>query len=69
MPTEIECVCCTEVDQVKNKMEEYGDLNTCISEHEGFKAVCLNIWVLQAAYFQYRQQYGTANVQDQPQHE
>ena len=31
----------------------------CITEHEGFSAVCLNRWVLQTAYyFQYRQQYG-----------
>ena len=32
----------------------------------GFDAVCLNIWVLQAAYFAYRQRYGTPDVQDQP---
>ena len=38
------------------KMEETGA--SCITEHEGFGAVCLNRWVLQTAYYQYRQQYG-----------
>ena len=26
--------------------------------HEGFESVCLNVWVLQIAYFNYRQHYG-----------
>jgi len=30
----------------------------CISEHPGFEPVCLNTYVLQTAYYQYRQQYG-----------
>ena len=29
-----------------------------ITLHDGFVPVCLNVWVLQTAYFQYRQQYG-----------
>ena len=56
MPTSGECICCCEVDKVVSKMEETGA--SCITEHEGFGAVCLNRWVLQTAYFQYRQQYG-----------
>ena len=35
------------------KLEEVGA--TCITESEGFDA---NQWVLQTAYYQYRQQYG-----------
>ena len=31
----------------------------CITDHPGFEAVCLNVWVLQTAYFQLRQEYGT----------
>jgi hypothetical protein len=31
---------------------------SCITDHPGFKAVCLNVWVLQAAWYQFRQQYG-----------
>ena len=30
---------------------------SCITEHPGFQAVCLNRWVLQAAWYQYKQQY------------
>ena len=26
----------------------------CITDHPGFEAVCLNVWVLQSAYFQFR---------------
>ena len=56
MPTSGECICCCEVEEVVSKIEETGA--SCITEHEGFGAVCLNRWVLQTAYFQYRQQYG-----------
>jgi len=37
-------------------MEEIGA--PCITESGGFEAVCLNKWVLQIDYYQYRQQYG-----------
>ena len=30
----------------------------CITHHEGFESVCLNMWVLQAAYYAYRYHYG-----------
>ena len=30
---------------------------SCITEHPGFQAVCLDRWVLQAAWYQYKQQY------------
>ena len=69
MPTAIECVCCTEIEQVSNTVEQFTADIQCITEHEGFEPVCLNVWVLQAAYFSYRQQYGTPDVQGQPLHE
>ena len=56
MPTGEECICCCEIALVVDKLEGTGAL--CITEHEGFNAVCLNIWVLQTAFFQYKQQYG-----------
>ena len=70
MPTAVECVCCSEIQEVKKVIEECEPTvnASCITEHEGFEAVCLNIWVLQAAYFLYRQQYGTSDVRDQPLH-
>lgn len=65
MPTAVECICCREVDEVVNKAEEAQ----CITQHDGFEAVCLNVWVLQTAYFSYRQRYGTRDVQSQPLHQ
>ena len=45
-------------------MEQYGSTESvdCITEHEGFEAVCLNVWVLQTVFFSYRQQYGTQDA-------
>ena len=67
----MECVCCYEIEQIKRVMEQDGSQEniSCIPKHEGFNAVCLNIWVLQAAYFASRQRYCTPDVQDQPLHE
>ena len=68
MPTAAECICCCEVEKIVDKLERDLEI-ACITDHEGFGAVCLNVWVLQAAYFTYRQRYGTHNVQRQPLHE
>ena len=56
MPGAIECLCCSEITEMMNKRstEEVG----CITLHPGFQSVCLNTWVLQTAYYSYRQQYG-----------
>ena len=51
MPTKKECVCCCSIGEVVAKMEEIGAV--CITECDGFDAVCLNLWVLQTAYYQY----------------
>ena len=32
----------------------------CITQHPGFHAVCVNRWVLQVAWYQYKQQYKAA---------
>ena len=60
MPTARECVCCCEIDQVNEKKQETwsGSEVACIVDHESFESVCLNVWVLQAAYFAYRYHYG-----------
>ena len=31
-----------------------------LSSIQGFEAVCLNVWVLQTAWLQYKQQYGSS---------
>ena len=48
-----ECVCCLEIDMVINTLHESEQEHTCITQLEGFQPVCLNVWVLQAAYFTY----------------
>lgn len=59
MPTARECLCCREIHKVIQVMDENPELNcTCICEHPGFHALCLNPYVLQVAYYQYRQNYG-----------
>ena len=57
------CICCQEIEQVKNKLNEAvtsGECDeepTCITQHPGFHPVCINRWVLQTAWYQYKQQY------------
>ena len=69
MPTVVECVCCREIDQMNDLLQGFGSTAQCITEHEGFDPVCLNVWVLHAAYFAYRQKYGCRDTQEQPLHE
>lgn len=57
MPILKESVCCKEIDQVVERMDEENELN-CITEHTDFDPVCLNRGVLNTAFMQYRQQYG-----------
>ena len=57
------CICCQEIEAVKNKLVEAvtcGECDeqpTCITQHPGFHPVCINRWVLQTAWYQYKQQY------------
>ncbi|XP_057682229.1 uncharacterized protein LOC130909582 isoform X2 [Corythoichthys intestinalis] len=55
MPTVGESLCCREQERTRGKMEDAGV--KCITQHSGFQPVCLNIEVLQTAYFAYRQSY------------
>jgi hypothetical protein len=59
MPTLEESVCCCEIERVQAKKERDPEVVVrCITELEGFGAVCLNSDVLETAYYQYREQYG-----------
>ena len=57
-----EYVCCHEVPEVMNKNEEVFETDklkekpSCITDNPAFKAVCLNPWVLQVAWYHYKQQ-------------
>ena len=59
-----ECLCCHEIQEVLNKNEEVSqwenrpETYACVTDNPGFQSVCLNPWVLQVAWFQYRQQFG-----------
>ena len=57
---QVECVCCCEIERVQVKKGEAGNK----IDHEGFEPVCMNVWVLQAAYFNYRQRYGEVHEAD-----
>ena len=67
-----ECVCCQEIDCVVGKNLEAVELEglaeppSCITQHPGFHAVCVNRWVLQTAWYQYKQQY--RNSYEGPEH-
>ena len=58
MPTVRESKCCKEVDAVFRMMETFVLDIDCITDHPGFQTVCLDRWVLDTAYYEYRQQYG-----------
>ena len=53
-------MCYCEIDIVKKKMKESSNEMHCITDHEGFQSVCLNVWVLQTTYFSYRSRYGNS---------
>lgn len=65
MDREVECLCCHEVNKIgqKNQIVSKEENLTlgCITDNPGFKAVCLNRWVLEAALYQYQQQYDCDN--------
>ena len=59
MPTSRESIRCCEIENIilKKKQENSSEIS-CIINHDGFESVCLNVWVLQTAYFTYGQNYG-----------
>ena len=64
LDTEEECLCCQEIDPVVSTIQESAAEVQCITQHEGFQPVVLDINVPQTAYFNYRQQYGPLNLAD-----
>ena len=54
MPSVPESVCCHEIGQIWQKIEEQTEVQmSCITEHPGFQSTCLDVWVLETAYFAY----------------
>ena len=66
MHTPTECICCQELRTTADKtgMSQSSTIK-CITEHEGFDAVYLNV----NFDFTYRQHYGTHDVRDEPLHQ
>ena len=66
------CICCQEIKAVQNKIIEAVTSGECqeqptrITQHPGFHSVCINRWVLQTAWYQYKQQY--KDPYDGPEH-
>ena len=61
MDSALECTCCLERQQVVRLLHMHPGFNgplQCITTHPGFEAVCLDVYVLQTAYYQYRQEHG-----------
>ena len=60
VPTSAECVFCKEIARIVAKIGEANDTAvTCVSGHPRFEGMCLSVWVLQAAYLQYRHEHGS----------
>ncbi len=58
MPSNMECLCCQEVEKVHRDLERVAtqtrtDIVGCITAHPGFDAGCLNPWVLEMAWHNY----------------
>ena len=66
------CVRCQEITAVKNKIIEdvtSGECHEdpkCLTQHPGFHPVCINRWVLQTSWYQYKQLY--KDLYDGPEH-
>ncbi|XP_064638313.1 uncharacterized protein LOC135494327 [Lineus longissimus] len=60
LPTRKECVCCQTIGSYCAKLADFEEEveQECITKHSGFSPVCLNKYLLETAWLQYRQQYG-----------
>ncbi|XP_052103050.1 uncharacterized protein LOC127736526 [Mytilus californianus] len=56
IPTVDECICCKEVGQVAEKIED-GDLD-CITDHEWFTGNCLNRHVIEVSLYGFVERQG-----------
>ena len=53
MSSGLECECCQDILRVFDKIGELEEPGAC-----RFSSVCLDVWVLQTAYYHYQQDYG-----------
>ncbi len=67
MTTALGPLCCKDIAQTSNMLTADGVDVGCITLHRGCTGVCLNSWVLQTAYFDYRQQHGENAIEGENQ--
>ena len=64
MPTGRESVCCKENVKVAARMEDAGV--DCMTDHDGFAAMCLNIHVLEMCLHAYVQEVSPIDDNEPP---
>ena len=65
MPTQREWICCEEVEEIKELLEDHSTLDEqppCIIQHTDFANVCLCKAVLTVSLHVHRFHYGTSDV-------
>ncbi|KAK3709451.1 hypothetical protein QZH41_017496, partial [Actinostola sp. cb2023] len=58
--------CCKEQQKITRRIQQFIEKNPeeqifCITLHPGFQSVCLDRYVLDTVYYQYRQEHGNFN--------
>lgn len=64
MDTGRESICCTENERMVDRMMDVGV--KCMTEHDGFKGNCLNIYVLEMSLYAYVQDVGPYDDNELP---
>ncbi|XP_041830022.1 uncharacterized protein LOC121632513 [Melanotaenia boesemani] len=60
-----ESICCREIPAIWSLVEDLHPQPegiTCVGQHPGFSACCLNPWVLQVAYSAFKQEHGPLDL-------
>ena len=69
MPTIQESICCRTIEEVDRKRTDIEDTTLhCITEHPGFKSICLDRWVLETTGLEVNQHYGSTQETNGPPH-
>lgn len=53
-------VCCRDIPKInatREQLQDGSEIPHCITSHPGFKEVCLAVYSLQTAYYQYKAEH------------
>jgi hypothetical protein len=67
MATVEESICCHEYEELKTKIED--SLGKCVTDSLDFDSCCLNMAVLELAYYAYVEHYGNKSRENTSIHE